>query len=206
LLYVASVTPRKGLDVLVTALARVADLPWVCVCAGPLDRDRRYADRVRRQLTALRLADRMQLVGPRTDAEVAGLYARSDLLLLPSRAEPYGMVVTEALARGIPVLASAVDGVPQALGRAPGGDLPGGLVPPGDPGALATALREWFVEPGQRARLRAAARGRRTSLRGWEETTAVLADVLEQAGQRREVAMSDRYPAMSDRVRRGGDE
>ena len=53
------------------------------------------------------------------------------MLVLPSRKETYGMVVTEALSRGIPVIASDVGGVPEALGAAPGGAQPGLLVPPG---------------------------------------------------------------------------
>jgi glycosyltransferase involved in cell wall biosynthesis len=182
LLYVASVTPRKGLDVLVRALAGVADLSWTCVCAGPLDRDPEYAAEVRTELLDLRLADRVALVGPRTDAEVGQLYGQSDLLILPSRAEPYGMVVTEALARGLPVVGSAVGGIPEALGLAPGGEFPGVLVAPGDPVALAGVLRSWLGAPAVRARLRAAARARRSGLHDWEDTTAALASVLEQAG------------------------
>jgi glycosyltransferase involved in cell wall biosynthesis len=186
LLCVASVTPRKGQDVLVEALSQLSDLRWTCVCAGPLDRDRGFVDRVRGQLVDARLRDRVRFVGPRDDAQVARLYARADLLVLPSRAEPYGMVITEALARGLPVLASAVDGIPQALGRGPDGELPGMLVPPGRPDVLAEAVRDWLVEPDLRDRLRAAARRRRDGLRGWERTTSALAAVLEEVGSRSE--------------------
>ena len=73
--------------------------------------------------------------------------------MLPSRAETYGMVVTEALARGIPVLGTQVNGVPEALGAAPDGTVPGLLVPPGDPAALAAALRDWLTDAGLRAAL-----------------------------------------------------
>ncbi len=82
------------------------------------------------------------------------VFAAADLLVLPSRAEPYGMVVTEALACGVPVLATAVDGLPEALGRTSDGDVPGLLVPPDDPGALAGALRQWLTEPALRDRVR----------------------------------------------------
>ena len=82
--------------------------------------------------------------------------------MLPSRAETYGMVVTEALARGIPVLASDAGGLPETLGRDPDGRVPGLLVPPGDAAALAAALRGWLDDPaggpssGRRARERRA--------------------------------------------------
>ncbi|HEX7746575.1 MAG TPA: glycosyltransferase family 4 protein, partial [Micromonosporaceae bacterium] len=121
LLCVAAVTPHKGHDVLTQALAAVADLSWTCICVGALTRDPDFVDRVRRQIRDSGLADRVRLAGPRTGADLAAAYAAADLLVLASRGETYGMVVTEALARGIPVVATAADGLPEALGRAPDG-------------------------------------------------------------------------------------
>lgn len=140
-------TPRKGHDVLVEALADVAHLPWHCQCAGPLGRDSGHVAAVRRLISGHRLDDRVELAGPLTGAPLDDAYAAADLLVLASRAETFGMVVTEALARGIPVLATAVDGVPDTVGWDPVGAVPGMLVPPDDPAALATALRRWLVEP-----------------------------------------------------------
>ena len=88
-------------------------------------------------------------------------------MVLASRAETYGMVVTEALARGLPVVAAEVGGVPEALGHGADGVRPGLLVPPGDPAALAAALRAWLGDAGLRRRLRRAARERRASLSRW---------------------------------------
>ncbi len=64
------------------------------------------------------------------------------------------MVVTEALAHGLPVVASAVGGVPEALGHGDDGSTPGLLVRPDDPAALAGALRRWLEDPRRRRRLR----------------------------------------------------
>jgi glycosyltransferase involved in cell wall biosynthesis len=172
LLCVAAVTPIKGHDVLLDALAAVTDLAWRCTCVGSLDRDRAFADGARGRAGAL--GDRVRFSGPRTGADLDRAYAAADLLVLPSRAETYGMVVTEALARGIPVVASDVGGVREALG-----DGPGLLVPPGDPVALGAALRAWLGDPVLRARLRRAAGERRESLHGWEVTTAAVAGVLD---------------------------
>jgi glycosyltransferase involved in cell wall biosynthesis len=179
LLCVAAVTPHKGHDLLAEALAKVADLPWICVCVGALDRDPGFVDRLRAQIGSYGLADRMRLVGPRTGGRLDTAYAGADLLLLASRGETYGMVVTEALARGIPVLATAVGGLPETLGRAPDGSLPGLLVEPGDPAAVAGAVRRWLGEPGLRDRLRGAARARRTALTGWAVTSGLVSTALD---------------------------
>ncbi|MFA1538724.1 glycosyltransferase family 4 protein [Actinomadura monticuli] len=180
LLCVASVTPRKGHDVLVEALATIEHLPWRCECAGPLGRDTGHVTRVRGLIDGHGLGGRVELRGPLTGTRLEDAYASADLLVLASRAETFGMVVTEALARGIPVVATAVDGVPDTLGWDPTGAVPGLLVPPDDPGALAAALRRWLVEPHLRGRLRAAARLRRGMLPGWDDTSRRMATVLSR--------------------------
>ncbi|SDF14090.1 Glycosyl transferases group 1 [Streptomyces griseoaurantiacus] len=178
LLCVASVTPRKGQHRLVEALATATDLPWSCVCVGSLTQDPEYVAGVRELITAYGLGDRFHLVGPRSGAALDASYAAADLMVLASYAETYGMAVTEALARGIPVLATDVGGLPEAVGRAPDGGVPGILVPPEDPAALAAELRGWFGEADVRRRLKAAARGRRAALDGWATTARSLAGVL----------------------------
>ncbi|MFF9124033.1 glycosyltransferase family 4 protein [Streptomyces sp. NPDC014889] len=178
LLCVASVTPRKGQHRLVEALAAVTDLPWSCTCVGALTQDPAYVDRLRRLIAEHGLQDRFHLVGPRAGAELDASYAAADLMVLASYAETYGMAVTEALARGIPVLATDVGGVGEAVGRAPDGGVPGILVPPEDPAALAAELRGWFGEADVRRRLKSAARGRRAALDGWANTARSVAGVL----------------------------
>ncbi|RDG35672.1 glycosyltransferase family 4 protein [Streptomyces corynorhini] len=180
LLCVASVTRRKGQHLLVEALADVAGLPWSCVCVGGLGHDPGYVADVRESIAHHGLADRIILAGARGGEALDASYRDADLLVLPSYAETYGMAVTEALARAIPVLATAVGGVPEAVGHAPGGGLPGILVAPGDRDALSGALRDWLREPGVRARTREAALGRRTALARWDTTSRSLAEALER--------------------------
>jgi glycosyltransferase involved in cell wall biosynthesis len=124
---------------------------------------------------------RMRFSGALLDEDLARKYGAADLLVLPSRSETYGMVVTEALARGLPVVAADVGGVPEALGHGADGTRPGVLVPPEDPAALGGALRAWLEDPGLRRRLRRAARERRESLADWSATTSAVADVLARA-------------------------
>jgi glycosyltransferase involved in cell wall biosynthesis len=178
LLCVASVTPRKGQHRLIEALATVTDLPWTCALVGGLDHDPEYVDLLRAQIDQHGLGDRLELAGPRSGAALDASYASADLMVLTSYAETYGMAVTEALARGIPVLATDVGGLPEAVGRAPDGGVPGLLVPPENPAALAAELRGWFGEADVRRRLKAAARARRASLGGWAATARSLSGVM----------------------------
>jgi glycosyltransferase involved in cell wall biosynthesis len=101
-------------------------------------------------------------------------------MVLASRAETYGMVVTEALARGLPIVATEVGGLTEALGYGADGMQPGLLVPPGDPAALAAALRAWLSDAKLRDRLRRAAHERRRSLCEWSTTASVLVGVLAE--------------------------
>ncbi|HZQ65481.1 MAG TPA: glycosyltransferase family 4 protein [Gaiellaceae bacterium] len=178
LLSVAAVTPGKGHDVLLEALATLDGLPWECLCVGSLQRDPEFAESLRRRVLDGGLDGRVRFPGPQTGVDLDRSYGAADVLVLPSRAETYGMVVTEALARGLPVVAADVGGVPEALGHGADGTRPGLLVPPGDPVALGDALRAWLEDVGLRRRLRRAARERRASLPRWSTTAAVVGDVL----------------------------
>jgi len=181
LLCVAAVIPGKGHDVLVDALARLTDLSWRCLCAGRLDRDPAFVEGLRRSVVDRGLAERVSFAGPLTGAGLARAYGAADLLVLASWSETYGMVVAEALAHGLPVVATEVGGVPEALGHGADGVPPGLLVPPGDAAALGAALRAWLTEADLRRRLRRAAGERRASLSGWSTTASVLSGLLAEA-------------------------
>ena len=169
---------HKGQDVLVEALAGLADRDWHCLLAGPLDRDPDFVGQLRARIASLGYGQRVQLSGVLTGAALSDAYATADLLVAPSRAETYGMTVTEALAHGLPVIAAAVGGLPEALGAATDGTRPGQLIPSGDPAALAAALSDWLGDEGHRHRLRAAAGQRRSTLCGWDQTTQEIANAL----------------------------
>ena len=180
LLCAATVTPRKGQDVLVRALARLADLPWSCVCAGSLNRAPRFARAVGRQARAAGLAGRVAFPGEAGVADMEALYDASSLFVLASHFEGYGMVLTEALARGLPVVSTTGGAIPHTVPQEAGI-----LVPPGDDAALAAALRTLLSEregpvgkdtaAARRTRLAVAARRHAASLPGWQASSEVFA-------------------------------
>jgi glycosyltransferase involved in cell wall biosynthesis len=181
LLCVGAVSYAKGHDVLLGALERLGALSWRCVCAGDLTRAPSDVALLRRR--ADRLAGRVDVVGPLAPPELDAAYAGSDLVLLPSRVETYGMVVTEALARGLPVVAAEVGGVPEALGVLPDGRRPGLLVPVDEVDALAAALRRWLTDRTWREGLRRSALEARAWRPGWPATAAQVAVVLAEAAR-----------------------
>jgi glycosyltransferase involved in cell wall biosynthesis len=175
LLCVASLTPRKGHDVLVAALARVADLPWTCVLAGSPDRDPAHAERVRRLLADAGIGERVRLVGERRGDALEELYRGASLFVMASYHEGYGMALADALARGLPVVSTTGGAIPFTVPADAGI-----LVPPGDPVAFADALRT-LLGPGgtsARARLSEAARRHAATLPTWRDSVRAFASAV----------------------------
>ena len=172
LLSVGAVIPAKGHDVLVDALGTVAGMPWSCVCVGSVERDPAFAADLRQRVADGALDGRVSFPGPCTGAELATAYAAADLLVVPSRAESYGMVVTEALGRGLPVIATDVGGVAEVVRDGENGLL----VSPQDPQALADALRRVLSDAAVAERLAA---GAAASADTWVATSEEYAARLE---------------------------
>lgn len=170
LLCVASVTPRKGHRVLLealTPLARPGGPAWTLDCIGSLTMDPREAQAVRDLAVSCGLQGRVRWHGA-VDAEaLPAHYRRADLFVLPSLFEGYGMVVAEALAQGLPVLASDTGAARPLLGT--GGGL---CLPPGDVPAWRAALSTLLADAPQRARLRQSAREARARLPSWRGAAA----------------------------------
>lgn len=172
LLCLGALTPTKGQDVLVAALAALRERPWTCDLVGPTGRAPGFVDDLRAAIVRHGLTERIRIPGPRAGVDLDGTWRATDLLVAPSRVETYGMVVSEALARGIPVVASAVGGLPETLGDG------GVLTPAENVPALVAALLRWFDEPPHRAGLRISARSQRCRLAPWTQTSRRVQQVL----------------------------
>jgi glycosyltransferase involved in cell wall biosynthesis len=179
LLCVASLTPRKGHLVLLEALAALRMLDWRLVCVGSLARDPACARAIVRACQRLGLRARVALVGEHPEAELGRYYDGADLFVLASYHEGYGMVLAEALAHGLPVVATSAGAIPDTVP-----DGAGLLVPPGDAPALAAALRRFMTEPELRAALIAGARAARGKLPAWDDAARAFASELAGSARR----------------------
>lgn len=172
LLCVATLTPRKRHALLIDALNESRSLPWTLTCVGSTTMHPPTTAALRAQIARLGLADRVHLRGECTPAELRALHLESDLFVLASAFEGYGMAFAEALAQGVPVIASRTGAAAELVGDA------GIVVEPEDGPALARALRQVLEDPARRERLAGAARRRAATLPRWEDSARLLAGEL----------------------------
>jgi glycosyltransferase involved in cell wall biosynthesis len=174
LLSVGAIVPRKGFDVLITALATLADLSWRLTIAGDRTRDRSAAARLDADIVRHALGDRIAAPGAVSPQRLAALYAEADVFVLASHFEGYGMAYAEAVAHGLPVIGTSAGAIPDTV--PPDAGL---LVDPGDSFALARALRRVISDADLRRRLASAARAAAPQLPTWRHSAEIFARALE---------------------------
>lgn len=176
LLTVATLTRRKAHDVLIAALAQVADKPWVARFVGGDDFDPAWAASLHQQVAGHGLQQRICLVGSVVDPRVE--YEQADLFVLPSLYEGYGMACAEALAFGVPVLASRAGALPEVVP-----ETAGMLVEPGSVAALASALAQLLADDSGialRASLQEGARSAAQQLPTWADAARAVAQLIKR--------------------------
>jgi glycosyltransferase involved in cell wall biosynthesis len=173
LLCVASLTPRKGHEVLFRALSSLEHMRWRLTCVGSMERDLVTATELRRHVSAAGLNERIALVGEKDGAALAAFYDGADLFVLPTLYEGYGMVVAEALAHGLPVIASDTGAIAELVTP----DV-GLVVAPGDAEALAAALARVIGDRDYRNRLAAGVRSVRDRLPTWDAACDRMVETL----------------------------
>jgi len=175
MLAVGSLVPRKGYDVLVTALAGLQDRNWRLTIVGAQDRAPDTTRALQAQIATAGLQGRIRLAGALDDAALAQAYDSADLFVMPSLFEGYGMVLTEALARGLPIMCTTGGA---AAETAP--DTAATKVAPGDASALAKALAKLIDDRAARRRMADAAWLAAETLPRWRETAAIIAELCRK--------------------------
>lgn len=171
ILSVGLLADRKGHDVLLRALESLQDLPWQCEIVG-----KRHMPATADALLALRddfgLNTRVMFRGEVDERTLQERYAAASLFALATRYEGYGMVLSEAMLHGLPVVSTRTGAVPDTVGDA------GLLVDVDDDAAFAAALRIVLSEPKTRQRLQSASHAKAASLPTWEDTARVMAQAV----------------------------
>jgi glycosyltransferase involved in cell wall biosynthesis len=163
---VANVVPRKGLLVLVDALARLPRDRWQLTVVGSLEMDRAYVRRVRRRVARLGLQDSVRLMGAVANLDVAAHLTDSDVLVVPSSFEGLAIAYLEAMRAGLPVIASTAGGAGEVIDDG----SEGWLVAPGDVQTLASRLGRLCEDRELLARMGLAARARAQRHPRWDES------------------------------------
>jgi glycosyltransferase involved in cell wall biosynthesis len=163
--YVGQISHRKGIPVLFRAARGLPDVQFVLT--GPLVTP-----------SLLRgLPSNARWMGPLPHAEVAALMRTADIFVLPSLEDSYGLVVSEAMASGLPVVVTDHVGASEAI--QPG--VNGLIVPAGDHTALAAALRRLADDSDLRSRMGAAGRSHMASSQSWAQYGTEVLSVVERA-------------------------
>jgi D-inositol-3-phosphate glycosyltransferase len=181
--------PRKGFDAVVRALPAIPNTELVIV-GGParseLDRDPE-ARRLLELATTIGVADRVHFYGSVAREDMPAILRSADVVACTPWYEPFGIVPLEAMACGVPVVASAVGGMLDTVVH----DVTGRLVPPKSPGDVADAVNQLIRDEFLRQSLGAAGRDRARSRYSWDRIAADtlrIYDRLAPAGQRRPTA------------------
>ncbi|TYC67382.1 glycosyltransferase family 4 protein [Stappia sp. BW2] len=178
LLAVGTLLPRKGYDLLLSALASLKALPWHLDIVGGLEADPACYQALLAQVRELDLSGRVTFHGAVQAQELAGFFRSADIFVLASRYEGYGMAYTEALAYGLPVIGSGGGAVKETLPE--GAAIYCGVE---DVDALRRALEALISDQGARDRLSAEARKAAERLPDWTDAARQFANLLEDTSQ-----------------------
>ena len=179
---VGRLVERKGVDDVVRALLGLPDAHLV-IAGGTTNGDDADARRLRRVAASLEVSDRVEMIGPLDHEHVPELLRSADVVACVPWYEPFGMVALEAMACGVPVVASAVGGLRDLVidGQT------GLLVPPRDPVRVAAAVRTLINDPDLRRRLGLRGARRAASSYSWRHVADLLLELYVRIVEREKV-------------------
>ena len=173
ILAVGAVVPRKGYDLLVRALAELREFDWHLTLVGDRTRSPEAVGELDRLISELGLAQQITCTGAVSSEQLDVLHVNADLFVQSSWFEGYGMALADAIASGLPVIATRTGAAPRLV--APDTGL---LIAPGDSVALTHALRLLIGDTVLRERYAMMARAAAQSLPTWDDTVQVFEQVF----------------------------
>jgi glycosyltransferase involved in cell wall biosynthesis len=177
--FIGNLIPRKGLDTLLRALARLPDEDWTLAVAGDMGVDERYSREMKRLCAELGIERRVKFLGHRSSFEITGLLENGHLLVVPSQYEGFGIVYLEAMGFGLPPLASAAGGARDLIQHGENGYL----LQPGDVQGLAVLLRGLHDDRELLARLSLTARRTFEAHPTWSQSAKQVRAFLKRLSQ-----------------------
>jgi glycosyltransferase involved in cell wall biosynthesis len=175
IVFLANVVPGKGLNTLIEALSQLTPGSWRLMAVGSLTMDTAYSQSIRNQIARAELTDYVDLVGAVPNEEIPSFLDRNQILVVPSRYEALGIVYLEAMACGLPVIATAAGGAHEIVSH---GEV-GFLTPPGDTDTLARYLRQINQERDHLLEMSLAAYQRIRTHPTWEQSFLQVRDFLQ---------------------------
>jgi len=178
LLAVGSIIPRKGYADLIKALIPLTHIDWHLTIAGAAERDSSCATELREQILRTGLSARIVLAGAVGERDLQRLYTTTDIFVMSSHYEGYGMAISEAIARGLPIVCTTGG----AMAKTAPDDV-AIKVPPGNPEALSEALQRVLVNPELRQHLANNSWRAASQLPRWETSIEKIAKIIKSIHQ-----------------------
>lgn len=177
ILFIGTITPRKGVDVLVESANELHkyEEKFKVIIAGDTTLNEEYSSEISQMISDYGLSDHIDILGYTDHDDLRKLRVSADVFVGPSREEGFGMVFTEAMASGLPVIGSKVGGIPDQIENG----VNGYLIPPNEPEILAEKIRHLLRNPSQKERMARESRNRALEF-SWDRITNEYIKVYEQ--------------------------
>ncbi|MEW6178422.1 MAG: glycosyltransferase family 4 protein [Chloroflexota bacterium] len=173
-IFVGNWIPRKGLDVLVSALGNLQSFNWCLMMVGRTDLNPSYQRKILKLIKRSGLSGRITIYGPLPDEQLVKVWQKADVLIVPSQYEGFGIVYLEAMRFGV----IPVAGSNGAAGEIIQSGVNGFLVDPESPHELSVILKNLLEEPQKIPALKQAARKRYAQFPGWVESMSKVRSFL----------------------------